>query len=227
MNAVLYYSNANECKRIASYLADRSGYELTEITSVCEREYENVILIFPVYCQNIPKTVAQQLVKLKAKYLAVIAAYGKMSYGNVLYEIQRQNRHRIVAAAYVPTKHAYLDEERFCNFALLNPVVDKLLNNPVETVIPKSPKNVFSNFAPEWRSRIGVKIIVNGDCDGCGICEQICPRNAIKRGKPDRKCARCARCVVNCHKKALTFKLSLPLKKYLSKQKNADPIIYV
>ena len=50
---------------------------------------DTAIVVFPVYCQNIPKPVKRFLKGLEAKYVALIATYGKISYGNVLYEAQK------------------------------------------------------------------------------------------------------------------------------------------
>lgn len=226
MNAVLYYSNTGESKRIAEYIADKTGYALTDITAVKEYAYEYAVLVFPVYCQNVPQAADKFLPRLQAEHLVTIATYGKMSYGNVLNEIQRRYAHRIIAAAYVPTKHAYLNEPRFDDFEKLAPLLDKL-KSPTAVTIPKSHKNPLSNFAPAWRSRQGVKIIRSEACNGCGECERNCPEQAIQNGKPNRKCIRCLRCVESCPQKALSVKLRSPLRNYLKKPKTTDLIIYV
>lgn len=230
MNAVLYYSNAGECKRIAEYLADKTGYEIGDILSVTEDSYDRIIVVFPVYCQNVPRIVGGFLSRISCQYLTLIAAYGKMSYGNVLYEIQREHRHRIIAAAYVPTKHSYVDEERFEEFDKLDLIADKLNDvrkHPTTVQIPKSSKNPFANFAPAWRSRQGVKIVRGEQCNGCGTCNSICPLNAINCGKTNNKCIRCMKCVVNCPNKALTLKLSQAMRAYLSKRKRDELVIYI
>lgn len=226
MNAVLYYSNTGESKRIAEHLAKQIGCEPIDITAAADCEYHCALLVFPVHCQNIPQKVASFLLRLKTKYLIVIATYGKMSYGNVLNEIQRRYRHNIIAAAYAPTKHAYVDEAPFDKFEKLSPLLDKL-TSPTTVNIPQTRKNPFANLAPSWRSRQGVKILLGEQCNGCGLCSAICPEHAIKNGKTNNRCIRCLRCVGACPNKALTFKLAPPLKRYLKKPKTADLVIYV
>lgn len=226
MNAVLYYSNSGESKRIAEYLADKTGFALIDLNAADNLQYERALLVFPVYCQNVPQAVKEFLRKLKTEYLALIATYGRASYGNVLNEIQREHRHRIIAAAYLPTKHSYVDEERFDEFDRLAPFIEKLGGNG-EITIPRSRKNPFAAFAPQWRSRLGVKILCSSDCNGCGTCDRVCPQNAITRGKPNNNCIRCGKCVVNCPQGALTLKPSRIMRAYLKKRKRTELKIYI
>ena len=226
MNAVIYYSNTGECKRIAQYLADKSGYNLLDIHAVTDFEFDRAILVFPVHCQNVPDAVKDFLKRLKTHALAVVAAYGKMSYGNVLYGVQNKYRHNIVAAAYVPAKHSYLQEEGFKQFEKLDCILEKL-KNPASVKIPKSRKNPLANFAPKLRSRAGVKLYSDAACNKCGVCTTVCKNNAIENGKPNKKCIRCLKCVDACPQKALHFSLSPAMRSYLKKKKKADLIIYI
>ncbi|MCH5154254.1 MAG: hypothetical protein J1F71_03485 [Clostridiales bacterium] len=225
MNAVVFYSATDECKRIAAYFAERLSYEIVDIVGAgCK--YERAALVFPVHCQNIPQAVIHFLKRLTVDYLTVIAVYGKMCHGNVLYEIQRKFRHNIIAAAYVPAKHTYIDEPRFSDFDRLDPVIDKATKQGT-VIIPKSYKNPFANVFKGLRSRMGVKIIKNNGCDNCGMCQYNCPRNAIVNGKTNRNCIRCLRCVASCPKKALSFKTTPAMSAYLKKKKQDELIIYI
>ena len=225
MNAAVYYSNTDECKRIAAYFAERLNYEAVDIADAgCK--YDRAVLVFPVHCQNVPQAVTHFLKRLTVGNLTVIAVYGKMCHGNVLYEIQRKFRHNIIAAAYVPAKHTYIDEPRFSDFDRLDPVIDKATKQGT-VKIPKSYKNPFANVFKRLRSRMGVKIIKNSDCDNCGVCQKNCPRNAIVNGKTNRNCIRCLRCVACCPKKALTFKTTPAMSAYLKKKKQDDLIVYI
>lgn len=230
MNAVIYYSNTGESKRIANYVAEKTGFCLVDLTTVVEYKYDTAVVVFPVYCQNIPATVAKFLQRLQTKYTALVATYGKMHHGNVLYEIQRKYRLDVIAAAYVPTKHAYLNEPRFDGFDKLTPLINKLTDGekrPTTVKIPKSNKNPMADFAPTWRSRQGVKIVKSDRCNGCGQCEKLCPEHAISSGKTNRNCIRCARCVNNCPQGALSLKLTYPMRKYLKRRKKDELVIYV
>lgn len=225
MNAVIYYSNTNESKRIAEYFAKQLKFSLVNIANA-EYNYENVVLVFPVHCQNVPQAVTQFLNSFASQNLTLIATYGKMCHGNVLYEIQNKYKFNIVAAAYVPTKHAYLNEPRFSNFERLHRVVDKTLN-PSTIKIPRSYKNPLANAFKGLRSRIGVKIIKNNDCDNCGLCQTDCPQGAIANGETNCQCIRCFKCVANCPKQALTFKTTTAMSVYLKKKKQDELVIYI
>ena len=80
---------------------------------------DTAAVVFPVYCQNIPKPVKRFLKGLEAKYVALIATYGKISYGNVLYEAQKLLHRLVIAGAYIPMGHTYLDGD--CEFDVTQP----------------------------------------------------------------------------------------------------------
>ena len=226
MNAVVYYSNTEQSKRVAKYLADIAAFESYDIYDLTEYVFNSVILVFPVHCQSVPDTVKEFLSRLHAKNLIVVATYGRMCSGNVLHYVQNHYSHNIVAAAYVPTKHSYLDENGFDDFEKLNVIVKKL-NNPAPIKLPRMYRNPLSNLCKGLRSRLGVRIVKHGNCDNCGQCGVICKNQAIKKGRTNRNCIRCLRCVEKCPRKALHYKLSLPMRVYLQKKKCDDLIIYV
>lgn len=226
MNAIVFYSNTNQSKRIAQYFADKLGYSLLDVFEVTEYAFDNLVLVFPIHCQSLPDKIKEILSKTQAKNLALIAAYGKMCHGNALYEAQKKYRLNIVAGAYVPTKHSYLNEDEFDDFSALDGVVQKVLA-PSPITIPKSYKNPFSDFLRNTRSRIGVKIYKNKNCDNCDVCSHICPNNAITNGVSNKHCIRCLKCVNGCPKCALEYKLRLPMRTYLKKKKQDELIIYI
>lgn len=239
-NAVCFYSETGETKRIAWYFAKETGYPLTDITEkgiaktkAKETEtfsYDNLVLCFPVHCQNIPGLVRDFLSVSKIKNLTVIASYGKMNHGNVLYEVQkkyRKNIKTIVAAAYIPTKHSYINGDKsFDDFGVLKPVAQKI-KKPSGIILPKLKKNPLANLFPKRRSRIGIKIYKNDGCNRCGLCESSCNYAAIKNGVTNNKCIRCLKCVKICPESAIGFKPTFFMKKYLEKKKITDTIIYI
>lgn len=227
MNAVLYYSATGRSKWIAAYLAEQTGFALSDIRAETERVFENAVLVFPVHCQNIPDAVAAFADELTAHNLTVVATYGRMWHGNVLHELQKLNPNPIVAAAYVPTAHTYLpDDAAFARWDELAPLVAKIAN-PAPIVIPPSYKNPFSDLCKGLRSRAGVKLYRDGRCDGCGVCTAECPRGAIENGKPNGMCIRCLHCVAVCPQRALHAVNRLPMRLYLRKRKIDDLILYL
>ncbi len=228
MNAVIYFSGTGESYNIAKYLADKTKFLLLDVTNITANKFTNTILVFPVYCQSAPKCIMEFLSTLKTTRLALVATYGRISYGNVLNEIQNNFNHRIIAAAYVPCKHSYLDEPRFTDFEKLAPItkMSKKLYSATVITIPKAEKHPMASFMPKLRSQIGCKIIKDyALCDKCNICRRRCSLYAIYQGYTNRKCIRCLRCVQNCPNKALTVKLSPSMRKYLAKQPRKDEFI--
>ena len=227
MNAVVFYSNTGQSKAIAAYFANQLGYPLADIETKCAEHYRNLVLVFPVHCQNIPDIVKSFLKNVSVENLTAIATYGKMCCGNVLYEIQKNYQKNIVAGAYIPTKHSYIDnDDVFCDFDKLKHIVEKV-KEPSYIKLPKLYKNPLADIFPKLRSKIGLTIQKNADCSGCNLCAESCSFGAIKSGKTNGNCIRCLRCVEACPHQTLKIRLGLPLKLYLSKKKTNKLIIYV
>lgn len=226
MNAVVFYSNTGESRSVAEYLAGRLEYPIVDINNASACAYEDLVLVFPVHCQNIPDAVNDFIKKNSVKNLTAVATYGKMCPGNVLREIQNKYRQNIVAAALVPAKHTYIeDDTRFCDFQKLDELIEKI-KSPSPIQLPRLYKNPLANLFPNLRSRLGAKMVKSKSCNGCNVCEKICPRGAISSGVTDKNCIRCAGCVSACPQGALKLKLALPLKLYLRKKRTDKIIIY-
>ena len=228
MTEVYYFSGSGHSFAVAKDISKQLRCEIAEIGGKNERRSmgETTIVVFPVYCQNIPGPVKVFLQKIPSKYIVLIATYGKISYGNVLYEAQKLVRGEVIAGAYIPTGHTFLNGGYFFDAAVLPPIAERI-KSPQEVHIPKTCKNPLSNIFPAFRSRIGVKIIKNNHCSNCGICEKNCPAEAIKNGKINSKCIRCLRCVTNCPQKALQHKNRQILKKYLKSHYKEEVVLYL
>ena len=227
MNAVVFYSNTGQSKVIATYFANQLGYPLADVETKCAEYYQNLVLVFPVHCQNIPDIVKSFLKNISVENLTVVATYGKMCCGNVLYEIQKNYQKNIVAGAYIPTKHSYIDnDDAFCDLDELKPIVEKV-KEPSYIQLPRLYKNPLADIFPKLRSRIGLAIQKSENCNGCNLCAERCSFGAIKSGTTNRKCIRCLKCVESCPRQALKIKLGMPLKLYLRKKKSNKIIIYV
>lgn len=236
MNGIIFYSNTGQSKNVADFIFSKTSWELYDLNNPYDRvkavntNFERAILIFPIYCQNAPRIITDTLKMLNAKFLTVIATYGKMCYGKVLYDIQeRYSAGKIIAAAYFPMNHSYLNESEDVNFEALNCIIDKNLNNSTSAVsIEKTYKNILADVAIGTRSRMGVRLTIDGKkCTKCKKCEAECLYEAIKNGKTNSKCIRCLKCKTNCPSGAISHKNRLPLRLYLSKRKINEIKIYV
>lgn len=227
MNAVIFYSNTGQSKAVATYFAEALEYPLVNIEVACAERYQNLVLVFPVYCQNIPDIIKSFIEKVSATNLTLVATYGKMCCGNVLQEIQKSYSQNIVAAAYVPTKHSYIaDDNAFNDYEKLTEVVQKV-KNPAAITLPKLYKNPLADIFPRLRSRLGLTITKNANCTACNLCEKNCSCYAIHAGVINANCIRCLKCVTVCPNSALEIKVRLPLKLYLKKKKSNKIIVYV
>ena len=228
MTTIYCFSGSGHSFAVSKALSEILACKITEIGFNCEQSAKDhtAVVVFPVYCQNIPAPVKTFLQKLCAKYIVLIATYGKISYGNVLYEAQQLVQGEIIAGAYIPMGHTFLDGDFTFDAKFLLPIIDRI-NAPQKVYIPKTHKNPLSNMLPALRSRIGVKLIKSDHCRNCGLCEAVCPVKAIQNGRIHWGCIRCLRCVTNCPQKALQYKNSWILKKYLGSYRKEEYVLFL
>lgn len=228
MTGIYCFSGSGHSLAAANELSEILNCGVTEIGY--EFEYspdeDTAVVVFPVYCQNIPKIVKKFLRKLTAEHIVLIATYGRISYGNVLHEAQKLVRGKVIAGAYIPTGHTFLDGDCSFDKDFLLPIAERI-RQPQGVNIPRSKKDFLAFLFPDLRSRIGVNLTKNKHCTNCGICENLCPTGAMKKNKINSKCIRCLRCASNCPQKALQYKNSRILNKYLKRHYKDEYILYL
>lgn len=219
MTAVYFFSGSGHSRAVAEYIAREFNTELIEITDLTPAPAENIetaVIVFPVYCQNIPAPIIPFLKNISTPKVALIATYGGISRGNVIFEAVKLVKSTLTAWAYVKMEHSYLsDSTDFDKNALSETVKNITLGVPCKVI--RLPQNPFASFFPAWRSRVGVRIKRLDTCTSCGKCTERCPMKAIKNGIPNNKCIRCLRCVNECPNHALEFSLTSIMKYYLSR----------
>lgn len=228
--------------------ADNTGNAPVKKADFTPCSRDTAVVVFPVYCQAIPRPAEVFLRKLPARNVFLIATWGKISHGNVLRYAQKITPSRVCAAAYLPTGHTYLsgDSEKPQNVldeesknipdssgklpvsardtAVDTAALDLLFAADPETTvhIPFSPRHIFAGFLPGTRSRIGIRLSRNASCTGCGKCTAACPFGAMQNGIPGKNCRRCLSCVYTCPQHALTVRVSRVLKSYLRRHTHPD-----
>lgn len=220
MTEVFYFSGSGHSLAVAEFVAGALRCPIHFIPKVqsASTAVDISIVVFPVYCQNIPSIVQCFLNDMRAKNVVLIATYGKISCGNVLLEAKKSVSGRVIAGVCVPMGHSFLNGDCLFDSNAFSPVFQRI-KNPREADIPRMKKNLLANLFPAWRSRVSVKIVRADSCTRCNLCGTLCSMNAIESGRTNQRCIRCLRCVANCPQKALSIKNSALLDKYLSKSR--------
>ena len=224
MTEVYYFSAAGHCKALAELLGEMLRAPVRELP--CNPSADTAVVVFPVYCQNIPGPVRQFLKNLKAPQVALAAAYGQMGRGNVLWEGAKLVSGTVVAGAYVPTGHTYLGGSVEPDLEKLRQFTDRIAD-PTPAKIGRSAKVWYADLTPALRSRLGVSLMKTDRCTECGLCSRRCPMGTMNNGIPGNRCIRCLRCVSECPAGALTAKLSPIMKRYLRKKRSTDFILFL
>ena len=214
MNRIFYFSGSGKSKRLAEFLGKELEITAEDITKTKDFSAETAIVVFPVYCQNLPDPLIDFLPKLKAENVAFAATYGRKSCGNVIEDAVRITNAEFIGGICIPCGHSFLSEPDDFDFSSIEKFTERI-KNPKKAIVSKSHKDFYADLIPAQRTRIGVKINRNSLCNNCGICENNCPMGAIKKGKINNNCIRCLRCVTECPEKALEFRTLWFMKAYL------------
>jgi len=188
-------------------------------------EADTVVFVFPSYAYGLPRIVRRFLKRavLKAQYAAFFVTYGSNPLGT-LGEARRILKKKKIDRLYfgsIPSAENYL--------ALFGPpktettkrrvlMQEKATEEAALCVIEKRENKVNAfcpfSFLVSRLFSLGLKIFykryrLGDNCDGCGICEKICPVSAIvmKNGRPVfcEKCEHCQGCVDMCPLRAIRF----------------------
>lgn len=226
MISVYCFSGAGHSSDLANWVSHFIHAPVGRIGTDAFQKTDTAVLVFPVYCQNIPQPVKNFLRTVTSKYVVLLATYGGISPGNVLQEASGSVRGTVIAAAAVPTGHSFFSQPAREDYSALIPLCNRI-NHPKKAEIPKLFKNPFANFFPSWRSRMSVAISRTPACDNCKLCERNCPMQAFQNGKPNYNCIRCLRCVSLCPKNALQISVRAVTKQYLHKKRAGRWYIYL
>ncbi len=198
-------------------------------------------LVFPVYAWGLPVIVAEFIKKISVtgeKYVFAVATCAG-SIGATLKQTKKILRSRgitlnagfklVMPGNYIPLYGAIAHEKQKSMFKeeqttvnMIAAIIKKGTNYPIDTgffltnfflsgiIYKLFVKNVKSSYKYFW---------VTPDCDGCGICQKVCPvKNiVIIDGHPAwlNKCEQCMACLQWCPREAIQFgKKSRSRKRY-------------
>lgn len=229
MIKVFYFSGSGKSRRFAEYLGESlssSVFDITKLFSADDYFAETAVVVFPVYCQNLPKPIIDFLPLLKAEKIAFAALYGRKSYGNVIEDAVKLSDSEFIGGICVPCGHSFLGEEDGFDFCKISPFIQRLLS-PSSAKTEKGKKVFYADLIPAERTRIGVKIIRSDKCSHCGKCIENCPVGAMTEKNIGKNCIRCMRCVNECPEKALHYKTLWFMKLYLKNNRKDELKFYL
>lgn len=234
------------------YVAKRLGGEIYSIPKLMkegryEFEDEKIGIIFPTYYGTVPKIVEEFLnkAKLKSSYFFAVATYGSLSRSVIpnLIEIGKRNEIKfsyindlLMVDNYLPVfdMDKEMKKEPKKNIeANLAKILNDIENGRV--YIKKSGPvmrfigSAINKFYPypegiEFEKNFGVE----SNCNGCGICEKVCPVDNIEVAKkPSFKgnCQQCLACANHCPQKAIRVKTEKSKARYINKNVTLKEII--
>jgi ferredoxin len=239
-NKIFYFSGTGNSLYIAEKIADKIGdSELIRITADLlkkniEIEIENDILgiVFPVYAWAPPAIVVnfiKQIKITKNSYTFVVATHGGEPENTfkIIQKLFNQRKINLNASFDVKMPSNYIiglkesDDEIKETLIQSNKLIDEISmkifskeNNKIakqKTIKSFVRSRIMNPLFNSVSSKFDNDFIVNDSCNGCGICEKVCPSENIflnNEKKPEWKhnCSFCMACLNWCPVNALCYK---------------------
>ena len=230
------------------YIAKRIGGENLSIPMLIkegrfEFEDEKIGIVFPDYYFGVPKIVEEFLnkVTLKSKYVFGVTSYGSISGAATRHLLEIGKRNGI--------KFSYINEILMVdNFLPFFDVKKQLQMQPkknIEENLTKIIKDieggrkyikkhsiimeVFRSLAEKKRNNQFEKnFYVENNCNGCKVCESVCPVDNIKVDKKpvfNNNCQHCLACIHHCPQRAIRLKKEKSKERFINENITLKEII--
>lgn len=225
---IFYFTSTGNCLEVAKAL----GGELLSIPKVLREgitsfEAEAIGIVCPCYALGIPPIVEEffQKVELKSDYLFGIMTYGNFDAAGVehLNKVAQKNR---VKLSYT---NSLLMVANYLNFFKMEKQIEKIPSKKITEnltaivkdiherkkyiknvgLFKKALTSVAQTLSPIKSGNYDKSFIIEDNCNGCKVCEKVCPVNNIKVNvKPEFKqqCISCYACTHNCPQNAIRLK---------------------
>ncbi len=232
-NIIFYFTGTGNSLKVARDIAkELENCEVRLITNFNESKidegYSSVGFVHPVYASKLPNYFINFLQTVdctnsKEAYFYAVATQGGTS-GNSLVNVNKLLEKQGIklsgafgvkmfanyVALYNMKDNAVAANEK-SNVAIQSIV--KTVRGKVKTEIPTKENKIVSFASNLIAKKFAEKdkgFNVSSACNGCGICEKVCPVRNIELagGKPTfkHKCEQCMACIQNCPSKALNYK---------------------
>ncbi|GKX29103.1 (4Fe-4S)-binding protein [Vallitalea longa] len=202
---------------------------MVDITSFFSRkkeiqidQYDAIVFGFPIYSMRAPRVCREWLQTLDGKGMncSVFFTYGGFGKDPAHYFIKRlleKQNFNVVSTAEFLGAHTFnhsgwkavMDRPNQLDFKVAEEYISKTvrrflgddLNELGDFDKPIYEENLFDK-AEKYRFGLITKLPTRDskDCSMCGLCEKLCPVNAMdmKKGIADNRCIACFRCIANC-----------------------------
>lgn len=230
------------------YIAKRLGGEYYSIPKLLKEyhldiEDEKIGIIFPVFYSGVPKIVEEFLNKsnLNSKYIFAIASYGSLSWGTSrhLLEVAKRNGIKfsyyneiLMVDNYLPVydmdKELRKEPGKMVEYHLnkiIRDIEEKRIyikTNPIFTKVIRSRQMKRYDYQFEKNFSVG------SNCNGCKVCEKVCPVDNIKvEKKPvfNDNCQHCLACIHNCPQIAINIKKEKSVTRFRNQNVTLNEII--
>ncbi len=218
-------------KDIAAGLQEVQIFSIAQaIDGQIDLDADNIGLVFPVFYAGIPRIVCEFIKKLdpeKINYLVAVCTCGSFAAGalketekqlkakgiglNVGYALQMPGNYIVKYGAIKKEKQEKLFRNEKETVKRIVRDIENHKNSPQKRgglLINKIGESIYRSKLQQF-STLDKNFTLNGKCNGCGICERICPvRNimiADYRPRWQGNCEHCMACLQWCPREAIEY----------------------
>lgn len=227
-----------------------SGIDLTnpknDYSALNISQDDLAVIAVPSFGGRVPALAAERLGKINGNQArcVIICVYGNRAYEDTLvelYDIAEQSNFKVIAAISAIAEHSIMHQYAAGRPDLkdgdeLHGFAGKILEKIKAADSDHASVLQIPGDRP-YKKAGGAGLVPKADkkCNGCGLCEEQCPAEAISRDNlkisDSKKCISCMRCVANCPQSArkvngaMVSVAALAIKKACSERKNNELFI--